>query len=44
MFVSENSRSKNFVNFKEKHPRGDAFFKNIAGYLSLTRDVLLGNL
>ena len=42
--VSENSCSKNFVNFQEKHPREIAFLNKVAGYLTLTRNVLLGNL
>ena len=47
--VSENSCSKYFVNFQEKHPGEIAFLNKIAGYLTLTgntlnRNVLLGNL
>ena len=42
--VSENSCSKNFVNFQEKHRRETAFLNKVAGYLTLTGNVLLGNL
>ena len=42
--VSENSCSKNFVNFQEKHPGEIAFLNKVAGYLTLTGNVLLGNL
>ena len=42
--VSENSHSKNFVNFQEKHPGEIAFLNKIAGYLTLTGNVLLRNL
>ena len=42
--VSENCCSKNFVNFQEKHPPGIAFLNKVAGYLTLTGNVLLGNL
>ena len=34
--VSENSCSKNLVNVQEKHPFEIAFFKKVAGYLTLT--------
>ena len=33
--VSENSCSKNFVNFQEKHPSEIAFLNKVAGYLTL---------
>ena len=42
--VSENSCSKNFVHFQEKHPREIAVLNKVAGYLILTGNVLLGNL
>ena len=42
--ISENSCSKNFVYFQEKHPREIAFLNKVAGYLTLTGNVLLGNL
>ena len=42
--VSENSCSKNFINFQEKHPGEIAFLNKVAGYLTLTGNVLLGNL
>ena len=42
--VSEKSSSKNFVNVQEKHPREIAFSNKVAGYLTLTGNVLLGNL
>ena len=42
--VSENSCSKNFANFQEKHPGEIAFLNKVAGYLALTGNVLLGNL
>ena len=42
--VFENSCSKNFVNFQEKHPGEIAFLSKVAGYLTLTGNVLLGNL
>ena len=42
--VSENSCSKNFINFQEKHPHEIAFLNKVAGYLTLTGNVLLGNL
>ena len=41
--VSENSCSKNFVNFQGKHP-SETVLNKIAGYLTLTGNVLLGNL
>ena len=34
--VSENSCSRNFVHFQEKHPREIAFLNKVAGYLTLT--------
>ena len=42
--VSENSCLKNFVNFQEKHPNEIAFLNKVVGYLTLTGNVLLGNL
>ena len=42
--VSENSCSKNFVNFQEKHPREIALLNKVVGYLTLTGNVFLGNL
>ena len=42
--VSENSCSKNFVNFQEKHPSEIAFLNKVAGYLILTGNIFLGNL
>ena len=42
--VSKNNCSKNFVNFQEKHPGEIAFLNKVAGYLTLTGKVLLGNL
>ena len=42
--VSENSCSENFVNFQEKHPSEIAFLNKVEGYLTLTGNVLLGNL
>ena len=42
--VSENSCSKNFINFQEKHPREIAFLIKVLGYLTLTGNVPLGNL
>ena len=42
--VSGNSCLKNFVNFQEKHPDEIAFLSKVAGYLTLTGNVLLENL
>ena len=42
--VSQNSCSKNFINVQVKHPREIAFLNKVAGYLTLTGNVLLGNL
>ena len=42
--ISENSCSKNFVYFQEKHSREIVFLNKVAGYLTLTGNVLLGNL
>ena len=42
--ISENSCLKNFIHFQEKHPCEIAFLNNVAGYLTLTGNVLLGNL
>ena len=42
--VSENSCSKYFINFHEKHPSEIAFWNKVAGYLTLTGNVLLRNL
>ena len=42
--VSESSCSKNFVNFQEKHPCVIAFLNKVAGYMTLTGNVFLGNL
>ena len=42
--VSENSCSKNFVNFQEKHPGEIAFLNKVEGYLTPTGNVNLGNL
>ena len=42
--VSENSYSKNFINFQEKHPGEIAFLNKVAGYLRFTGNVLLRNL
>ena len=42
--VSENSCSKIFVNFQEKHPHEIAFLNKVAGYLTFTENVHLGNL
>ena len=42
--VSENSCSKSFVNVQEKHPGEIAFLNKAAGYLTLTGNVLVGNL
>ena len=42
--VSENSCPKNFVNFQEKRPSEIAFLNRVAGYLTLTDNVLLGKL
>ena len=42
--VSENSCLRNFVNFQGKHPLEIAFLNKVAGYLALTRNVVLGNL
>ena len=41
--VSENSCSKNFLNFQEKHLSEAAFLNKVAGYLTLAGNVL-GNL
>ena len=41
--VFENSCLKNFVNSQEKHPGEIAFLSKVAGYLTLTGNVLLGN-
>ena len=38
--TSENSCSKNFVHFQEKHRREIAFLNKVGGYLILTGDVL----
>ena len=42
--VSENSCSKNLAHFQEKHPREIAFLNKVADYLTLTGNVVLGNL
>ena len=42
--VKNNSFSKNFVNFQEKHPGEIAFLNKVEGYLTVTGNVLLGNL
>ena len=42
--VSENSYSKNFVNFPEKHPAEIAFLNKVKGHMTFTANVLLGNL
>ena len=42
--VSENSCSKNFVNFYEKHPVEITFLNEVAGYLTLNGNARLGNL
>ena len=42
--VSENSCSKNYVHFQEKHPCEIAFLNKVAGQLTFTENVLLGNL
>ena len=42
--ISENSCLKNFTYFQEKHPHEIAFLNKVAGYLTLTGNVLLGNL
>ena len=42
--VSENRCSKNFVNFQEKHLGEITFLNKVAGYLTLTGNVLLENL
>ena len=42
--VSENSYLKHFVNFQEKYSGEIAFLNKVAGYLTLTGNVLLGNL
>ena len=42
--VSENSSSKNVVNFQEKHPLEIAFWSKAAGYLTVTVNILMGNL
>ena len=42
--VSENTCSKNFGNFQEKHPREIAFLNKVSGDLTLTGNVLLRNL
>ena len=44
LYISENSCSKNFVNFQEKHPHEIAFLNKVVGYLRLTGNVLLENL
>ena len=41
--VFENSCLKNFVNVQEKHPGEIAFLSKVAGYLTLTGNVFLGN-
>ena len=41
--VFENSCSKNFISFQEQHPSEIAFLNKVAGYLTLTVNVLLGN-
>ena len=41
---SQNICSKNFVNFQEKHPGEIVFLTKVVGYLTLTGNVLLGNL
>ena len=41
---SENSCSKNFINFQEKHPGEIAFLNKVTGYLTVTGSVLLQNL
>ena len=42
--VSENSCSKNFVIFQEKHPLKLFFLNKVAGHPTLTGNILLGNL
>ena len=42
--VSENSCSKNFVNFQEKYPGGIAFLNKVADFMTVTGNVFLGNL
>ena len=42
--VSENSCSKNFVNFQEKYPGEIAFLNKVPAYLTIAGNVLLGNL
>ena len=42
--VSEKTCSKNFIDFQEKHPGEIAFLNKVAGYMTLTCNVLMGNL
>ena len=42
MFISENSCSKNFVNFQEKHAPESAFVNRAADCLTLSGNVFLG--
>ena len=42
--VSENSCLKNFIQFQEKHSHETSFLNKVAGYPTLTGNVLLGNL
>ena len=42
--ISEKSCLKSFIYFQEKHPHEIAFLNKVAGYLTLTGNVLLGNL
>ena len=42
--VSENSCSKNFGNFQEKGTGEIALLNKVAGYVTLTGNVFLGNL
>ena len=42
--VSENSCSRNFVNFQEKHPCETSLLNKVAGYVTLTGKNFLGNL
>ena len=42
--VSENSCSKSFINFQEKHSCQIALLNKVAGYVTLTGNAFLENL
>ena len=42
--IFENSCSKKFVHFQEKHPHEIVFLNKVVGYLTLTGNAFLGNI